>query len=61
MRAKRLKHLKEVNPTIPVIVMTGHGDEDLAQQAADMHATAFIHKPIQRKALEEALEKALGT
>ena len=50
-----LKRIKEIDPKTPVIVMTGHGDSDLAQQSTDQDATAFVNKPIQRKALEKAL------
>jgi DNA-binding NtrC family response regulator len=53
-----LKRIKEIDPQVPIVVITGHGDTDLAKQATDMEATAFIHKPIQRKALEEALKLA---
>ena len=53
-----LKMLKSIDPDVQVIVMTGHGDQDLMKQAMELNATAFLHKPIDRKALEEALEKA---
>ena len=54
-----LKMLKSIDPAVQVIVMTGHGDQDLMKQAMALDATAFLHKPIDRKALEEALEKAI--
>ncbi len=53
-----LERIKAAKPGTPVIVITGHGDTDLAQQAMALKATAFLHKPIQRRALEEALDKA---
>ena len=55
-----VKRIKEIDPGVPIVVITGHGDTDLAEQASDTDATAFIHKPIQRKALEEALKLAGG-
>ena len=55
-----LKILKSINPDAQVIVMTGHGDQDLMKQAMELEATAFLHKPIDRQALEEALDKAVG-
>jgi len=55
-----LRRIKSIDPGVPVIVITGHGDRDLEQQAMDLNATTFIHKPIQRKALEEALERVAG-
>ena len=55
-----LKLLKSIDPSVQVIVMTGHGDQNLIKQAMEFKATAFLHKPIDRKALEEALEKAVN-
>jgi len=40
------------------IVITGHGDTDLAQQALESKAVDFIHKPINKEALAAALRKA---
>lgn len=51
-----LKKLKEIDSSIPVIVVTGHGDSDLEQEALGLDAAGFIHKPIDR----EELEKVLG-
>jgi YesN/AraC family two-component response regulator len=55
-----LKRIKAIDSTVRVIVITGHGDRDLEQQAMDLNATTFIHKPIQRRALEAALEGIAG-
>ena len=54
-----LKMLKSIDPEVHVIVMTGHGDQDLMKQAMELNATAFINKPIGRKALEQVLRKAV--
>lgn len=53
-----LKRLKAKNPLTEVIVMTGHGDMDLAVQALNLDATDFINKPIQRTSLDAALSRA---
>jgi anti-anti-sigma factor len=53
-----LKRIKEIDPTTEVIVITGHGDMDLAIQALNLDATDFINKPIQRHLLEQALKRA---
>lgn len=55
-----LKMLKSIDPAVQVIVMTGHGDRDLMKQAMELNATAFLHKPIDRTALEEVLKKAVS-
>lgn len=53
-----LSRIKEMNPTTEVIVVTGHGDLDLAVKALNLNATDFIDKPLQRDALEQALKRA---
>ncbi len=53
-----LKEIKKVDPHAEVIVITGHGDMDLAIQALNLDATDFINKPLQREALEQALSRA---
>jgi len=53
-----LQQIKEIAPKTAVIVITGHGDTELAEQAAALHAVDFIHKPIKKEALDAALEKA---
>jgi len=53
-----LKRIKQLDPRTEVIVITGHGDMDLAIQALNLDATDFINKPIQRHALEQALRRA---
>ena len=55
-----LKMLKSIDPAVQVIVMTGHGDQDLMKQAMELKATAFLNKPIERAALEKVLKKALN-
>ncbi len=53
-----LTKIKEINPTAEVIVITGHGDMDLAIKALNLDATDFINKPVQRKVLDQALKRA---
>lgn len=53
-----LKRIKELNPLAEVIIITGHGDLDLAIRALNMNATDFINKPIQKAALDQALRRA---
>lgn len=53
-----LKEIKETSPETEVIVITGHGDIDLALKALNLNATDFIDKPIRQEALESALRRA---
>jgi len=53
-----LRSLKEADPRCEVIVITGHGDVDLAIEALHLDATDFINKPVRREELVTALERA---
>jgi len=53
-----LQRILDFDPMALVIVITGHGDIDLAQRALESKAVAFIHKPIKKEALDAALKKA---
>ena len=53
-----LKTIKEESPATEVIIVTGHGDSDLTVQAMKLNATDFLHKPIGKDALQQALNRA---
>ena len=53
-----LQRIKGKNPDAEVIMITGHGDMDLAIQSLKHEATDFITKPINDDALEIALKRA---
>ncbi len=53
-----LKNIKKINPYAEVVVITGHGDMELAIQSLNLDATDFINKPVQRNVLEKALWRA---
>lgn len=53
-----LDRIKGQAPETEVIVITGHGDMDLAVKALNHEATDFINKPIHRSALDAALLRA---
>ncbi len=53
-----LSRIKEVSPATEVIIMTGYGDSDLTVQAMKLNATDFLHKPIAKDALQQALNRA---
>jgi len=52
-----LKVIKEESPDTEVIMITGHGDLDLAIKSLKSEATDFITKPIQDEVLEIALDR----
>ncbi|HYR02433.1 MAG TPA: sigma 54-interacting transcriptional regulator, partial [Syntrophobacteria bacterium] len=53
-----LKRVKEEDPTAEVIVITGHGDMEMAIQALHYGASDFINKPVAKRTLDIALGRA---
>jgi signal transduction histidine kinase len=53
-----LQEIKRTHPDVEVIMMTGHGDMNLAVKSLKHQATDFITKPISAEALEIAVERA---
>jgi signal transduction histidine kinase len=54
-----LKRIKEESPNTEVIMITGHGEMELAIQSLKYDASDFITKPIDDEALDIALRRAL--
>ncbi len=53
-----LKRIKEISPDTEVVMITGHGDLDLAIESLKFDASDFITKPINNDVLEVSLERA---
>ncbi|MCP3900122.1 MAG: response regulator, partial [Desulfobacteraceae bacterium] len=53
-----LKKIKNLVPETEVIMITGHGDMDLAVKSLQYEAADFITKPIDSMELESAIKKA---
>ncbi|NVL89981.1 MAG: response regulator [Desulfobacterales bacterium] len=53
-----LRRIKQINPKAEVIVITGHGDMDMAIRSLQLDASDFITKPIMDEALSVALSRA---
>jgi PAS domain S-box-containing protein len=53
-----LRRMKAQNPDVEVIVVTGHGEMNLAVQALKLEASDFINKPISDQSLTIALRRA---
>ena len=54
-----LKRLNELDVSVPVIVITGHGDVPLAVEAMKFGAVDFFEKPFDDEALVAAVRSAL--
>jgi len=45
---------------IPVILMTGHGDKEIAIEAIRKHAFDYLEKPFEEEELEASIKRALS-
>lgn len=52
------KRLQEIGCTMPVIVMTAHGDVESSRAAFRAHAVDFLEKPIDHAKLMNAIDEA---
>lgn len=52
------KILREKTTSLPVIIITGHGDVDSAREAFRAHAVDFLEKPLQEAQLVKAIAEA---
>jgi signal transduction histidine kinase len=56
-----LEKIQELRPETPTLLITGHGEHDLAIQALRGGAYDFIQKPIDREYVVAALHRAIQT
>ena len=54
-----LREIRAFDPSIPVILITAHGDIEMAVEAMLLGATDFITKPFDRARMREKVERAL--
>jgi DNA-binding NtrC family response regulator len=54
-----LPRLKEADPSIPIVILTGHGSIDLAVRAIKEGAEQFLTKPVQMQTLVVIIERLL--
>ena len=55
-----LRRLKQIDPDVPLIVLTGHGSIELAVSAVKEGAEHFLTKPVELPALAVILDRALA-
>ncbi len=56
-----IQHLCELEPVIPVILMTGFGTSDVAIKAMQLGAVDFLSKPFENSDLISTVQSALAT
>ena len=53
------KRVKEMNPWLPVVVVTGYGTEANEAQAEEIGVSGFLHKPLSPEVIEQITEQTL--
>ena len=56
-----LRHIKELQPRTPVIMMSGHATISTAIKATKVGASDFVEKPLELELVLGAIRRALGT
>ncbi len=56
-----LQHIQQVYPSVPVVILTGHTDEQVAERAIAAGARACLYKPFDCVEIEKVLKDLLGT
>lgn len=56
-----VRAIRQLRPTVPIILMSGHGGAELAKQAAAIGVNEMLHKPLRRRDLAESLARVLGS
>jgi signal transduction histidine kinase/ActR/RegA family two-component response regulator len=55
------REIRRLQPTVPIILMSGHGGARLAKRAAAIGVNEVLRKPLQRRDLAESLARVLGS
>ena len=55
-----LSRIRDVSATLPVIILTGHGDVSTAVAAMKNGATDFLEKPFEKTAILKSIDEAFA-
>jgi PAS domain S-box-containing protein len=53
------REIRQIQPTLPIILMSGNGGAQLKQRAGTIGANEVLHKPLQSRDLAESLARVL--
>lgn len=54
-----LEECRRIRPETPVVLITGHGDRELEEEAARRGAYAFLHKPVAAESFCAVVDRAV--
>ena len=54
------RRLAATHPDLPVVVITGHGDDEVRRRALENGAIAILDKPFDDQSLLDAVERAMA-
>ena len=57
--AETLRHLREINPAVPIILSSGYAEEETRRNIEDSHANLFLPKPYNYETLISKVQEAL--
>ena len=55
------REIRRIRPSVPIIVMSGYGGPQLANQAGEIGVNALLRKPLHSRDLAESLARVLKT
>lgn len=55
-----LAEIKKIDPSLGIIILTGHSSKDVAIEALKGHADDYVEKPIEIDKIKEIIEKLLA-
>jgi len=55
------KGVSDINPELPIIILTGHGQLDAVKAAVKLGVHGYLVKPMSRAALEKRIKIALSS
>jgi YesN/AraC family two-component response regulator len=55
-----LHEMKKITPSIPIIILTGHSDKEVAIRALQGHADDYIEKPMDIEKMKSVVERLLS-
>ena len=50
----------DVPPTLPIVVLTGHAEEETVHRAVGLKISGYVVKPVSRNTLDKRLRQALA-